>query len=94
MKISIKSLQGKITEIMVEETETLADLKKKIFTQMNVEQSCQKLIHYGRIMTEEGKKLSEYNVKENDFIVLMVNKVFSSFSSVLESGSSRGCTKA
>jgi UV excision repair protein RAD23 len=76
MKISIKTLQGKPTELDVNETDTLADVKKKISTQMNVDPASQKLIHYGKVMTDENKKLAEYGVKDKDFLVLMITKVF------------------
>lgn len=76
MKISIKTLQGKPTELEVSETDTLGDIKKKIAEQMGVEAASQKLIHYGKVMTDDAKKLNEYGVKDKDFLVLMVTKVF------------------
>jgi len=75
MKISIKTLQGKPTELEVSETDTLGDIKKKISEQLNVDVANQKLIHYGKVMTEDGKKLVEYGVKDKDFLVLMITKV-------------------
>lgn len=75
MKISIKTLQGKPTDFEVTESDTLADIKKKISEQLGVDVSSQKLIHYGKVMTEDGKKLVEYGVKDKDFFVLMVTKV-------------------
>ena len=74
MKISIKTLQGKPTELEVTETDTLADVKGKIAVQMSVEAGNQKLIHYGKVMTDDNKKLSEYGVKDKDFLVLMITK--------------------
>ncbi len=74
MKISIKTLQGKPTELDVSDANTLADVKQKIATQLNVGVENQKLIHYGKVMSEDGKKLSEYGVKDRDFLVLMVTK--------------------
>lgn len=75
MKISIKTLQGKPTELEVAETDTLADIKKKISEQMTVDPTSQKLIHYGKVMTDDNKKLAEYGVKDKDFLVLMITKV-------------------
>ena len=85
MKISIKTLQGKPTELEVSETDTLADIKQKIATQMGVEVSSQKLIHYGKIMVEESKKLADYGVKDKDFLVLMITKVHRFWANPIES---------
>ena len=35
----------------------------------------QKLIAYGKVMDDDTKKLAEYSVQENGFIVLMTQKV-------------------
>lgn len=85
MKISIKTLQGKPTELEVSETETLADVKNKIAEQMKVEVASQKLIHYGKVMNDEGKTLASYGVKDKDFLVLMITKVRTHFHCPLES---------
>jgi UV excision repair protein RAD23 len=79
MKISIKTLQGKPTDLEVNDTDTLADIKRKIFETLNIDVSNQKLIHYGKVMTEDGKKLTDYGVKDKDFLVLMVTKVISEY---------------
>lgn len=76
MKISIKTLQGKLTEIELEDNQTVADLKAQINRQMSVEVENQKLIHYGKILNDDTKKLVDCGVKDKDFIVLMVTKVF------------------
>jgi len=75
MKISIKTLQGKTTELEVTENDTLSDIKRKIFETLNIDVSSQKLIHYGKVMAEDSKKLADYGVKDKDFLVLMVTKV-------------------
>lgn len=75
MKISIKTLQGKLTEVEVNENDTVATLKEKIKKELNIEPESQKLIYYGKIMAEEEKKLVDYSIKEKDFIVLMITKV-------------------
>ena len=85
MKISIKTLQGKPTELEVTENDTLTDIKAKISAQMNVDPANQKLIHYGKVMTDENKKLAEYGVKDKDFLVLMITKVTSNVTNLLES---------
>jgi hypothetical protein len=35
----------------------------------------QKLIAYGKVMEPDEKTLEEFKIKENDFIVVMVQKV-------------------
>jgi hypothetical protein len=35
----------------------------------------QKLIAYGKQLEDNSKKLEDYNIKENDFLVLFVTKV-------------------
>jgi UV excision repair protein RAD23 len=79
MKISIKTLQGKIVEIEVNETDTVAILKEKVQKELNVEPVNQKLITYGKILDNDNKTLADYKVKEKDFIVLMITKVFPSY---------------
>lgn len=75
MKISIKTLQGKFTEIEVSETDTVAVLKEKIQKELSVDPTNQKLIYYGKIMDDDNKTLADYKIKEKDFIVLMITKV-------------------
>lgn len=75
MRITIKTLQGKPIDLEVENDDTLSDLKKKIEDTLTIAQENQKLICYGKVMNEEGKKLTEYNLKDKDFLVLMVVKV-------------------
>ncbi|KAJ3396008.1 hypothetical protein HDU92_004311 [Lobulomyces angularis] len=51
----------------------VSDLKKKVAEHENITVEQQKLIHSGKILENE-KLLSHYNVKEKDFLVLMVTK--------------------
>jgi hypothetical protein len=75
MKITIRTLQGSPTEFEVNENETLEDLKKKIADTCKIDIANQKLIHYGKVLNENSKKLVEYGIKDKDFMVLMVTKV-------------------
>ena len=75
MKITIKPMQGKPIEIEVSLTDTVEELKKKVAEVCKVEPENQKLIHYGKVLTEDSKKLVECNLKEKDFVVMMVSKV-------------------
>jgi len=73
MKIFLKTLKGEKTEFEVEPADTVAILKQKVKDAQGHEPELQKLIAFGKIM-EEAKPLSDYNLKENDQIVLMVTK--------------------
>ena len=75
MKITIKTLQGKPTEFEVDGSETLLSLKAKISDVCKIDVANQKLIHYGKVLAEDQKKLIDYGVKDKDFMVLMVTKV-------------------
>lgn len=35
----------------------------------------QNLVAYGKVLAEAGKTVTEYNIKDGDFIVVMVKKV-------------------
>lgn len=48
-------------------------LKGKLESEHSMEKDAQKLIAYGKVM-DDGKKLSEYSLKEGDFIVVMLKK--------------------
>jgi UV excision repair protein RAD23 len=49
-------------------------VKKKIEAAEKHEPAWQKLIFAGKILTDEAK-VGDYNINENDFLVLMVRKV-------------------
>jgi hypothetical protein len=49
-------------------------LKEKIQNEQSIMSSLQKLIIKGKVM-EDNKTLGEYNIKEGDFLVIMVSKV-------------------
>ncbi len=78
MKIIIKTLAKTEFPIECEETDTVLSVKQKIEeTKANTDQempaASQKLIALGKIM-EDGKALSEYNIKDGGFLVVMVTK--------------------
>ena len=79
MKITIKTLQNKQYDFEINPDDLVAliqvkILKEKIAKDLGFEIELQKLILYGKVL-EDNKKLSEYKVNENDFMVLMVSKV-------------------
>jgi len=73
MKIFIKTLKGEKTEFEVQAEDTVSALKQLVKQAQGHDPDQQKLIAFGKIM-EDVKPLSDYNVKENDQIVLMVAK--------------------
>jgi len=75
MQITIKTLQNSVFKIESELDVDVANLKKKIEEQ-NKDQypvDRQKLIYQGKILEDE-KQLSDYNLTEKGFIVLMIVK--------------------
>jgi len=73
MKIIIKTLQNTQTILEVQKDDTVVSVKQKIEELQKHPVSWQKLIFSGKILSDESK-LSEYNINENDFLVVMVRK--------------------
>jgi len=72
MKIKVKNLKGKLLEFDVSETETVADLKERLSSTLNIEISSMKLVVLSKVMNDDKKKLVDYGIKENTTIILMV----------------------
>lgn len=68
-------MQGKATEYEMDEANTLEDLKKKIADDQKLDVSSLKLIHYGKVLNDNTKKLCDLGIKPKDFLVLMPSKV-------------------
>ncbi|CAI2169516.1 17793_t:CDS:2, partial [Funneliformis geosporum] len=73
MKITIKTLQQKQFQLDIETNESILEVKQKIEENQGHAVPLQKLISKGQILNNE-KKVSEYSISENDFLVLMVSK--------------------
>ncbi|KAG2146008.1 UV excision repair protein Rad23 [Suillus bovinus] len=73
MKLTIKTLQQKIFQLEAEGSETIADLKQKISNTQGHPVESQKLIFSGKILTDD-KTVASCEIKEKDFLVLMVSK--------------------
>lgn len=73
MKITIKTLQQKQFQLDVEPEDKVIEVKQKIEQIQEHAVSCQKLIFSGKILVDE-KSLSEYDISEKSFLVLMVSK--------------------
>lgn len=73
MKITIKTVKGEKFDINADPSTKIEDIKLKIRDQLQIDPSSQKLISNGKQLANE-KTLQECNIKENDFIILMVLK--------------------
>jgi UV excision repair protein RAD23 len=73
MKLTIKTLQQKMFQLEAEGSETIADLKQKISNTQGHSIESQKLIFSGKILTDD-KTVASCEIKEKDFLVLMVSK--------------------
>ena len=71
MKLTIKTLQGKQLPIEVPDGSTVQQLKELINTQYQFPVETMKLIAYGKILEDGAKQVTEYAIKEGDFIVMM-----------------------
>eukprot|EP01118_Nematostelium_gracile_P015472 TRINITY_DN620_c0_g1_i1.p1 TRINITY_DN620_c0_g1~~TRINITY_DN620_c0_g1_i1.p1 ORF type:complete len:390 (+),score=122.53 TRINITY_DN620_c0_g1_i1:55-1224(+) len=73
MKLTIKTLNQQQFTLEANETDTILNLKEKIEAQEKHPVSHQKLIHSGKIL-EDGQKVVDCKIGENDFLVCMVRK--------------------
>ncbi|KAG2786935.1 hypothetical protein PC129_g11532 [Phytophthora cactorum] len=73
MKLTVKTLQGVAFPLDAELTDAVSAVKQKIEELHKFPVSQQKLIHAGKVLKDDST-LAEYNVKENDFLVVMVTK--------------------
>lgn len=53
---------------------TVRQVKEQIEKDHGLKADLLKLIHYGKVLDNDEKKASDFQIKENDFIVAMVQK--------------------
>jgi len=75
MKIIVKTLNGKQLPLEIEVEWSVLKLKQEIEAKHELKAETLKLIAYGKVLEAEDKAVSEYGIKEGDFIVAMVQKV-------------------
>jgi len=75
MKLTIKTLQQSTFVVEIEPTKTVKELKSQIEKDHGKEypSAAQKLIYSGKILADDSK-LSEYNIDEKKFVVLMITR--------------------
>lgn len=74
MKLIVKTLNGKQLPIEIEPESTIGQMKETIEKDHALKADTLKLIAYGKVLQSDDQKASEYNLKEGDFIVAMVQK--------------------
>ncbi|VDB87414.1 unnamed protein product [Peniophora sp. CBMAI 1063] len=73
VKVTIKTLQQKVFTIETAESDTVRDLKSKISAEQGHPVENQKIIFSGKVLADD-KAIASCNIKEKDFLVLMVAK--------------------
>jgi len=73
MRLLVKSLAGGNFHIDVEPSDSVGSVKQKIQASQGHPAENQKLIYSGKILADE-KNMGEYEIKEKDFLVVMVSK--------------------
>ncbi|KAG6372298.1 hypothetical protein JVT61DRAFT_7738 [Boletus reticuloceps] len=86
MKITIKTLQQKVFQIDADGEDTVGKLKEKISEAHGHPVESQKLIYAGRVLLD-SKTVASCEIKEKDFLVLMVAKPKPNFTTPATSSS-------
>ena len=74
MQITVKTLSGKQLPLTIEGDWSIRKVKEEIEKCHELKADTLKLIAYGKVLEQDDKSAADYNIKENDFIVAMVQK--------------------
>ena len=74
MKIIVKTLSGKQLPLEIEAEWTIKKVKEEIEKVHELKAETLKLIAYGKVLEDDEKSALDYSIKENDFVVAMVQK--------------------
>lgn len=74
MKIIVKTLNGKQLPLDIQPEWTVRATKEEIEKVHALAADTLKLIAYGKVLDKDESPVSEYSIKEGDFIVAMVQK--------------------
>jgi len=69
-KLLIKSMTGKIFEVIADESKTVIDLKTKIYQKCGLKEDQQKLIYSGATL-DDSKVLSSYGIADSSVIFMV-----------------------
>jgi len=89
MIVTLKTFLCKTFKIVIDESQTVLDLKDKIEETQgsSFPASALKLVYSGKVLNNDSP-ISEYKIRENQFIVVMVSKTRSKSSEVSNRGTS------
>lgn len=73
IKLVLKSVKGGTTDLVVSSNSSVLSVKEKIRELKEIDVENQKLICRGKHLADD-KSLSDYKIKENDCIILMILK--------------------
>eukprot|EP00047_Mylnosiga_fluctuans_P001863 m.222203 g.222203 ORF g.222203 m.222203 type:complete len:347 (+) comp10729_c0_seq1:4317-5357(+) len=76
MKLTIKTLKGPVFTLDVEAETTVGQLKQRLEKEQGEEYNAAglKLIHAGKILSDDQQTIGQCNIKETEFIVVMTSK--------------------
>lgn len=89
MQVSIKTVKGEVFTVDCTESSKISFLKEKVQEKFQHEPESQKLIYRGKHL-DDNKTLSEYEFRNGDTIILMIQKVGSTESGTEASRANTG----